>query len=116
MLAVATDALVTQMRKGVLDYCVLALLHDRVRYGFEIVQTLAGIEGMLTSEGTIYPLLARLRRDGLVLTEWKESSGGPPRRYYRATAEGRRALRTFRDEWNTFRSGVDRILGSGGQA
>jgi PadR family transcriptional regulator, regulatory protein PadR len=110
----AGDSLVTQMRKGVLDYCVLALLHDRPRYGFEIVQTLGGIDGMLTSEGTIYPLLGRLRRDSLVQTEWKESSGGPPRRYYRATAEGRRALRAFREEWSTFRSGVDRILVSGG--
>jgi PadR family transcriptional regulator, regulatory protein PadR len=108
------EALVTQMRKGVLDYCVLALVADHPRYGFEIVQTLGQIDGMLTSEGTMYPLLGRLRREGLVQTEWKESSGGPPRRYYRATAEGRRALRGFRDEWTTFRAGVDRILGSGG--
>lgn len=114
MPGVATEALVTQMRKGVLDYCVLALLAERVRYGFEIVQMLGQIDGMLTSEGTIYPLLGRLRRDGLVQTEWKESSGGPPRRYYRATAEGRRALRAFRDEWTIFRGGVDRILSSGG--
>jgi PadR family transcriptional regulator, regulatory protein PadR len=111
---VASDILVTQMRKGVLDYCVLALLADRARYGFEIVQTLGQIDGMLTSEGTMYPLLGRLRRDGLVQTEWKESTEGPPRRYYRTTAEGRRALRAFRDEWSTFRAGVDRILGSGG--
>src|SRR5919108_266293 len=84
--------------------------------GFEIVHTLGQIDGLLTSEGTIYPMLGRLRRDGLVQTEWRESSEGPPRRYYRLTAEGQRALRTFRDEWTTFRGAVDAILSSGGKS
>jgi PadR family transcriptional regulator PadR len=69
---------------------------------------------MLTSEGTIYPLLSRLRRDGLVDTEWRESSDGPPRRYYRLTADGKRALRVFRDEWAGFRTTVDAVLEKGG--
>ena len=112
----ATDTLVTQMRKGALEYIVLALLTKQARYGFEIVHTLSQVDGLLTSEGTIYPLLGRLRRDGLVQTEWKESSEGPPRRYYRLTAEGQRALRTFRDEWTTFRGAVDAILSSGGKS
>jgi PadR family transcriptional regulator, regulatory protein PadR len=102
------------MRKGALEYCVLALLTDEARYGFEIVQRLSHIDGMLTSEGTMYPLLGRLRRDGLVQSAWKESSSGPPRRYYRLTAEGQRTLRGFKDEWTTFRSAVDRILETGG--
>ena len=110
----ALDTLVTQMRKGALEYCVLALLTDQARYGFEIVQRLSQIDGMLTSEGTMYPLLGRLRRDGLVESAWKESQTGPPRRYYQLTAEGQRALRGFRDEWTTFRSAVDRILKTGG--
>jgi PadR family transcriptional regulator PadR len=109
------DTLVTQMRKGALEYCVLALLTGPARYGFEIVQRLAQIDGMLTSEGTIYPLLGRLRRDGLVQSEWKESSTGPPRRYYLLTAEGQRALLAFRDEWTTFRGAVDTILETGGE-
>ncbi len=108
-----TDALVTQMRKGALEYCVLALLTDRPRYGFELVELLGHVDGMLTSEGTIYPLLGRLRRDRLVDTEWRESSGGPPRKYYRLTPDGRRALAAFRTEWATFRSGVDKILEGG---
>lgn len=111
---VALDTLVTQMRKGALEYCVLALLTDQARYGFEIVQRLSQIDGMLTSEGTMYPLLGRLRRDGLVQSAWKESSTGPPRRYYRLTAGGQRALRGFKDEWTTFRAAVDTILETGG--
>jgi len=108
----ALESLVTQMRKGALEYCVLALL-TQPRYGFEIVQRLGQIDGMLTSEGTIYPLLGRLRRDGLVDTDWRESPTGPPRRYYALTAEGRRNLRAFRNEWSTFRTAVDAILKSG---
>jgi len=93
---------------------VLALLTGPPRYGFEIVQRLAQIDGMLTSEGTIYPLLGRLRRDGLVETEWKESPTGPPRRYYRLTPDGQQGLRSFRDGWITFRTAVDTILRTGG--
>jgi PadR family transcriptional regulator PadR len=111
---VALDTLVTQMRKGALEYCVLALLTGEPRYGFEIVQRLGQIDGMLTSEGTMYPLLGRLRRDGLVQSVWKESLSGPPRRYYRLSAEGQRALKAFRDEWITFREAVDAILETGG--
>jgi PadR family transcriptional regulator PadR len=107
------DGLVTQMRKGALEYCVLALLVGRSRYAFELIEGLAST-GMLTSEGTIYPLLSRLRRDGLVDTEWRESSDGPPRRYYRLTADGKRALRAFRDEWAGFRTTVDAVLEKGG--
>lgn len=113
-LPMALDTQVTQMRKGALEYCVLALLTGQARYGFEIVQRLGQVDGMITSEGTIYPLLGRLRRDGLVETEWKESSSGPPRRYYRLTAEGQQALRSFRDGWTTFRTAVDTILRTGG--
>ena len=107
------DGLVTQMRKGALEYCVLGLLTGRSRYAFELIEAL-GNTGMLTSEGTIYPLLSRLRRDGLVETEWRESNDGPPRRYYRLTTDGKRALKGFRDEWATFRAAVDAILEKGG--
>src|SRR5919204_2276118 len=82
------DALLAQMRRGTLQYCVLALLAEEERYGFDLVRGLAEVDGMVTSEGTIYPLLSRLRRDGLVESTWRESSTGPPRRYYRLTAAG----------------------------
>jgi PadR family transcriptional regulator PadR len=83
---------VTQLRRGTLEYCVLALLRDGRRYGFELVRTLSAADGLLVSEGTIYPLLSRLRRDQLVTTSWQESETGPPRRYYQITAVGQRAL------------------------
>jgi PadR family transcriptional regulator PadR len=89
------DALLSQMRRGTLQYCVLALLAKEERYGFDLVRGLAEVDGMVTSEGTIYPLLSRLRRDGLVESSWQESTEGPPRRYYRLTDAGRTALEGF---------------------
>lgn len=103
--------LLTQMRRGALPYCVLALLRDRERYGVEIVGLLARVDGMVTSEGTIYPLLSRLRRQGLVETTWRESANGPPRRYHALTEDGRRALAAFATEWTRFRDGVEHFVG-----
>lgn len=100
----------SQLRKGVLEYCVLALLEGRERYGYELVQALAAVDGMLVSEGTVYPLLSRLRREGLVATEWRESGSGPPRRYHRLTPAGRRALAAFREQWRAFVRAVDECL------
>jgi PadR family transcriptional regulator PadR len=106
---VPVDGLVSQMRRGALEYCVLALINRMPRYAYELIEAL-GKTGMLTTEGTLYPLLSRLRRDGLVKTEWRESTDGPPRRYYELTADGRRALAAFRSEWTGFRAAVDGIL------
>ena len=103
----------SQLRRGALEYCVLALLRGGERYGFELVRTLGEVDGMVTSEGTIYPLLSRLRRDGVVETTWRESESGPPRRYYRLTNAGRRALADFSDEWTRFRDAVDQLLSEG---
>jgi PadR family transcriptional regulator, regulatory protein PadR len=104
------DALLSQMRRGTLQYCVLALLAKEERYGFDLVRGLAEVDGMVTSEGTIYPLLSRLRRDGLVESSWQESTAGPPRRYYRLTDAGRTALEGFRLEWRRFRDAVDHFV------
>ncbi|MGH3052613.1 MAG: PadR family transcriptional regulator [Gaiellaceae bacterium] len=104
------DALLTQMRRGTLQYCVLALLAEEERYGFDLVRALAQADGMVTSEGTIYPLLSRLRRDGLVESTWQESPTGPPRRYYRLTESGRAALEGFKREWDRFRDAVDHFV------
>jgi PadR family transcriptional regulator, regulatory protein PadR len=101
---------VSQLRKGTLEYCVLALLRDGQRYGFELVRTLSETDGLLVSEGTIYPLLSRLRRDELVSTSWQESEAGPPRRYYQLTDAGQRALADFSEEWARFRDAVDALV------
>ena len=105
-----TAGLIAQLRRGVLEYCVLAMLETEARYAFDLVRDLAEIDGMVTSEGTIYPMLARLRRDGAVESTWQESPSGPPRRYYRLTPDGRRALKGFRNEWARFRDSVDRVV------
>ncbi len=65
------EAMVAQMRKGALEYCVMALMSDQERYGFELVQTLRDFDGVVTTEGTVYPLLSRLRKDGRVETCWR---------------------------------------------
>jgi PadR family transcriptional regulator, regulatory protein PadR len=101
---------VSQLRRGVLEYCVLALLRDGPRYGVELVRDLGSADAMVTSEGTIYPLLSRLRRDELVETSWQESPSGPPRRYYALTADGRRALAEFTAEWANFRDAVEHFI------
>jgi PadR family transcriptional regulator PadR len=107
-----TRKVMTQLRRGAVEYCVLALLQDGERYGFELVRELSEVDGLVTSEGTIYPLLTRLRKDRLVTTFWRESESGPPRRYYQLTAAGQTALADFRKEWTRFRDSVDAILES----
>jgi PadR family transcriptional regulator PadR len=108
--------LISQLRRGVLEFCVLALLRDGERYAFELVRTLSDVEGMVTSEGTLYPLLARLRREGLVETTWRESPSGPPRRYYTLTARGEDVLGAFSVEWERFSRSVDGLLATGNTA
>ena len=107
------EGVISQLRRGVLQFCVLALLRDGERYGFEIVRTLSEGDGLVTTEGTVYPLLARLRKEGVVETTWRESSSGPPRRYYRLTPAGRLLLDAFTAEWMRFRGSVDTLLGTG---
>lgn len=91
---------------------MLSLLREQERYGFELARALTD-NGLVASEGTIYPLLTRLRQQGLVETTWRESTEGPPRRYYRLTEDGRIALASFAHQWKAFRVAVDRIVKSG---
>jgi PadR family transcriptional regulator, regulatory protein PadR len=105
----------SQMRRGAIEFCVLALLEEAEMYGFELARRLAEADSLVTSEGTVYPLLTRIRREGLVETFWEESPQGPPRRYYRLTKDGRRSLEAFRAQWRTFRDAVDGLLSTGGR-
>ena len=102
----------TALRRGTLEFCVMALMEDGEEYGVELARRLAAERTLTTSEGTLYPLLARLRRAGWVETTWRESPSGPPRRYYSLTQAGRHALHHFRGEWTAFRDTVDRIVGT----
>jgi len=102
--------LLTQLRRGALEYCVMAMLGEEPRYGFDLVRSLSERPGMATGEGTVYPLLSRLRREGKVATTWQPSESGPPRRYYTLTSAGQEALDQFVDAWATFRETVDSIM------
>jgi PadR family transcriptional regulator, regulatory protein PadR len=108
--AVKRDAAISQLRRGVIEFCVLALLADEERYGFELVEQLAGRRALVTTQGTLYPLLGLLRREGAVETSWRESPTGPPRRYYRLSPAGRKSLEAFVEEWSRFRASVDAVL------
>ena len=107
------ETAISQLRRGALEFCVLALLRDGERYSYEIVRALGDADGLVTTEGTLYPLLGRLRREGVVDTTWRESPSGPPRRYYRLTPDGQAALDGFVIEWTRFRDSVDTLLGNG---
>jgi PadR family transcriptional regulator PadR len=106
----STGSGLTELRRGVVEYCVLALLAERERYGLELVRTLASLDGLVTSEGTVYPLLNRLRNSGLVTTMWRQEGDDRPRKYYTLTSSGERALEQFRRDWARFRSVVDRVI------
>jgi PadR family transcriptional regulator, regulatory protein PadR len=100
----------SQLLRGVLDLCLLALIEESPAYGYEMTRRLRTRGLSIVGEGSIYPLLGRLERDGLVETYRAESDGGPPRKYYRASPRGREALRTGASEWRSARDAVDRIL------
>jgi len=86
------DNWTVQVRKGVLELCVLNALAGCERYGYELVKTLTAVPSLGVSEGTLYPLLSRLRLAGLIKARLEESSEGPARKYYNLTTEGRRVM------------------------
>ena len=89
----------SQMRKGMLEYCVLLLLRETAFYASDIISRLKEAE-LIVVEGTLYPLLTRLKKDGLLTYEWKESTQGPPRKYYELTDEGRIFLNGLDAAWS----------------
>ena len=107
------EAELTELRRGVLGPCVLALLESRPRFGLELVRDLAAAGGLLTSDGTVYPLLNRLRDAGLVTSQWQVIEGERARRYYSITQAGRLSLAAFRGEWARFAATVGQVLGDG---
>ena len=98
-----------QFKKGILELVVLCSLMDGDKYGFELVSYVS--QGVNMSEGTVYPLLKRLRDDGLVTTYLVESSGGPARKYYHLTDQGLTKTRQLRSDWFDFQKGIERIVG-----
>ena len=103
------ESLQIQLKKGVLEMCVLALLSKGDNYAYDIASRMAEAVGM--GEGTIYPLMRRMQNEGLVSTYLQESESGPPRKYYRLTKSGAVALKNQIAEWLAFESAVRKILG-----
>jgi PadR family transcriptional regulator, regulatory protein PadR len=113
MSGMSEGAETTELRRGVLGPCVLALLANRPRFGLELVRDLSHADGLLTSEGTVYPLLNRLRDAGLVTSRWVHDDTTRPRRYYTITDQGRESLVAFRADWSAFTAAVDGVLSVG---
>ena len=101
-----------QLRKGVVEYCVLGLLDREPMYGWQLSELLTS-RGLIASIGTLYPMLTRLRTQGLVSTFEQASESGPTRKYYRLTDAGVQELAAFREQWADFSSAVDDIVGNG---
>jgi PadR family transcriptional regulator PadR len=102
----------TQLLRGALDLCLLAVIANKPAYGYEMTKRLHERGLSIVGEGSIYPLLGRLERDRLVETYRAPSNGGPPRKYYRLSAEGQRALADGIAEWQAARAAIDSVLGS----
>jgi PadR family transcriptional regulator PadR len=101
----------TQMRKGILDYCILAILKDGEAYSTDVIAQLKEAK-MIVVEGTVYPLLTRLKNVGALQYKWEESTSGPPRKYYSLTKDGLEALSELSDTWNQLKNAVNTITKS----
>ncbi|MCH7784515.1 MAG: PadR family transcriptional regulator [Bacteroidetes bacterium] len=97
-----------QMRKGVLEYCILSILKDGEAYTSDILKNLKDAK-MLVVEGTIYPLLSRLKNAGLLIYRWEESTGGPPRKYYDLTETGKLFLNELNTTWSNLQRAVNKV-------
>jgi PadR family transcriptional regulator PadR len=104
----------SQLRRGVLELCILQILKHDASYGYEIVTTLEPLGPAAAGENTVYPLLRRLKAEGVVETFARESPNGPPRQYYRLSADGRRRLAVLEREWAAMVGAVDRCRRNGG--
>jgi len=103
------DNWTNQLRKGVLELCILNDIRNRKMYGYEIAGKFRKIEGLIISEGAIYPILRRLRRNGLVETFMQDSPEGPPRKHYKLTQQGKEMVCQMNAYWEAIRNQTDSI-------
>jgi PadR family transcriptional regulator PadR len=99
---------IKQLRKGILELAILGALEHRSHYGYSLIKHLTGGNGVELTEGTIYPILSRLAREGLVSAEWVESRHGPPRKYYALTPNGKKAYKILQKEFSLLQELVAR--------
>jgi len=97
-----------QMRKGILEYCILTVLSKKEAYPSDIIEELKKAK-LIVVEGTLYPLLTRLKNDGLLKYNWVESSSGPPRKYYALTEDGIKFLTELKNTWDELQHAVHQI-------
>ena len=101
----------SQMRKGVLEYCILSIISRQEVYTSDILDALRQAD-LLVVEGTLYPLLSRLKNNGLLKYRWQESTDGPPRKYFTLTQEGEQLLKALDEEWNVIHQSINKITKS----
>ena len=98
-----------QMRKGVLEFCILSILSDNEHYPTEIIERMKTAK-LLIVEGTLYPLLTRLKNYGLLAYRWEESTAGPPRKYFKLTDEGKKFLTELTENWMELTESVNNVI------
>lgn len=98
----------SQMRKGLLEYCILSIINRTEAYASDILEALKDAQ-LVVVEGTVYPLLTRMKNEGLLAYRWQESTGGPPRKYYTLTQEGKELLTNLEAEWQSICQSVNQI-------
>ena len=98
-----------QMRKGILELCILSIINTKAKYSFEILEALKDSK-MLVVEGTLYPLLTRLKNSGLLEYHWEESKNGPPRKYYTITKKGGECLIELNNSWDDLSKTVSKLI------
>lgn len=106
----APDRWEAQLRKGALEMATLACLWEERLYGLEIIRALESQSKLVVAEGTVYPILNRMKDEGFLAAEWVEAEAGHPRKYYALTAAGRRRLRQMAEAWESFAGGMTRLL------
>lgn len=99
------DNLRSQMKKGLLEYCILLILQNKPMYATEILECLKTAQ-LVVVEGTLYPLLSRLKNAGVLAYYWQESPSGPPRKYFKITTQGESLLQDLEKEWGTMQSTI----------
>ena len=109
------DSTIAQMRKGVLEMCVLAAISSQEAYASDILERLK-LSHLIVVEGTLYPILTRLKNEGFLSYRWEESKSGPPRKYYTITAEGTAFLSELRSGWDELVNAVNPLVTGNNQS
>lgn len=102
------------MRKGVLELCILSIVSQQDAYASELIEKLKEAK-LIVVEGTLYPLLTRLKNDGMLSYRWEESTQGPPRKYYRITEDGQNLLDVMKSDWRDLVESVEKLLNVNGE-